>query len=109
MTGRVPTSPGAIAGLCAALGLAASCALQLATSGQVGLAIVAAGIAFVAVTSIIAIAGALPAEGSRPPAAICMLIAVYAFVTAFALPVSNSPTHGHGAHEGGHGHASSTT
>lgn len=109
MTGRVVTSPGAIAALCAALGLAASCALQLATGGQVGLAIVAAGIALMAVTSMIALAGALPTEDARPPAAICLLIIVYAFVTAFTLPIGGSSTHGHDAHGGGHGHASSTT
>ncbi len=107
MTGVAFSWPVAVALRCVVLGAAASLAARCIAAEQVGVGLLAAGVACVALTSLIAAAARVP-TGQRAPVAICALIVTYAFVTSFAIPIDGSLEASH-QHGGGHGHAPTTT
>lgn len=91
---------------CVALGGASSLAVRLAATGQFGGALLAAGAACIALTSMLATVASTPAH-QHAPGAICLLIVVFSFLVTWSLPVAGAPATGH--HMGRHGHAATTS
>lgn len=91
---------------CVALGAASSLAVRLVVAGQVGVGLLAAGAACIALTSMMATAASAPPH-QHAPVAICLLIAVFSFLVAWSFPFGGVPAPGH--HMGGHAHAATTT